>query len=189
MSSKKIITIFGATGGQGGGLAQAILNDPDREFAVRAITRNPDSDSAKALAALGAETVRADIDDPESLNKAFEGAYGAYCVTFFWDHFSPEKELAQAKSMATAAREMGLKHVIWSTLEDTRTYVPLSDNRMPTLQGKYKVPHFDAKGEANKFFTEAGVPTTFMLTSFYWDNFLNVSFAAYGYGKAERHCR
>lgn len=174
MSSKKIITIFGATGGQGGGLAQAILNDPDSEFAVRAVTRNPDSDSAKALAAQGAETVQADIDDPASLNKAFAGAYGAYCVTFFWDHFSPEKELAQAQAMATAAKEMGLEHVIWSTLEDTRTYVPLDDDRMPTLQGKYKVPHFDAKGQANRFFSEAAVPTTFLLTSFYWDNFLNL---------------
>lgn len=74
--------------------------------------------------------------------------------------------------MAEAAKETGLKHVIWSTLEDTRRWVPLTDNRIPTLQGKYKVPHFDAKGEADHFFTDAGVPTTFLLTSFYWDNFI-----------------
>ena len=60
--------------------------------------------------------------------------------------------------------------MIWSTLEDTRKWIPLSDNRMPTLQGKYKVPHFDAKGEINHVFTDAGVPTTFLHTSFYWDN-------------------
>jgi hypothetical protein len=68
--------------------------------------------------------------------------------------------------MASAAKDTGLQHVIWSTLEDTRQWVPLSDSRMPTLMGKYKVPHFDAKGEANGLFTAAGVPTTFLLTSF-----------------------
>lgn len=133
MATKKIITIFGATGGQGGGLAQAILNDPNSEFVVRAITRNADAEKVKALAAQGAEIVIADIDDPGSLAKAFQGAYGAYCVTFYWDHFSPEKELDQARSMANAAKEHGLEHVIWSTLEDTRKFVPLTDNRMPTL--------------------------------------------------------
>jgi uncharacterized protein YbjT (DUF2867 family) len=112
------------------------------------------------------------VDDEASLKRAFAGAYGAYCVTFFWAHFSPDKEMAEAKAMAEAAKHAGLQHVIWSTLEDTRQRVPLSDNRMPTLMGKYKVPHFDAKGEANHFFTDTGVPTTFLLTSFYWDNFI-----------------
>ena len=84
--------------------------------------------------------------------------------------FSPERELAQATALAQAAKDAGLLHVIWSTLEDTRQWVPLNDNRMPTLMGKYKVPHFDAKGEANNLFTDLGVPTTFLLTSFYWDN-------------------
>ncbi len=93
MSDKKIIAIMGATGAQGGGLARAILNDPTSEFAVRAITRDTNSPKADELRALGAEVVSADIDDVESLKKAFEGAYGAYCVTFFWAHFSPEKEL------------------------------------------------------------------------------------------------
>ena len=140
---------------------------------MRALTRDPNAPAAKALAAAGAEVVAADVDDPASLKRAFAGAYGAYCVTFFWAHFSPEKELAQAKALAEAAKSAGLKHVIWSTLEDTRTLVPLSDDRMPTLQGKYKVPHFDAKGEADRFFRDAGVPTTFLLTSFYWDNFVH----------------
>jgi uncharacterized protein YbjT (DUF2867 family) len=75
--------------------------------------------------------------------------------------------------MATAARDAGVQHVIWSTLEDTRNWVPLSDDRMPTLMERYKVPHFDAKGEADAIFTELGVPTTFLLTSFYWDNFIS----------------
>ena len=74
--------------------------------------------------------------------------------------------------MAQAAKEAGVRHVIWSTLEDTRQSIPLSDNRMPTLMGKYKVPHFDAKGEADAIFTELGVPTTFLVASFYWENFI-----------------
>jgi uncharacterized protein YbjT (DUF2867 family) len=91
-------------------------------------------------------------------------------VTFFWTHMQPEKELAQARNLAQAAKEASVAHVIWSTLEDTRKLVPLGDNRMPTLGGKYKVPHFDAKGEADGIFTGLGVPTTFFIVSFYWDN-------------------
>ncbi len=170
--SKDIIAVAGATGAQGGGLVRAILNDPDSRFAVRALTRDPSSDKAKVLAAAGAEVVAADVDDVESLKQAFDGAYGAYCVTFFWEHFSPDKEQAQARNMATAAKATGLKHVIWSTLEDTRKWIPLDDDRMPTLMERYKVPHFDAKGESDAIFTELGVPTTFLLTSFYWENFI-----------------
>ena len=172
MAEKKIIAVAGATGAQGGGLARAILSDPSGGFAVRALTRDVNSEKAQALARQGAELAAADVDDPESLKKAFAGAYGAYCVTFYWAHFSPEKELAEATSMAQAAKHAGLQHVIWSTLEDTRQWVPLSDNRMPTLMGKYKVPHFDAKGEANHLFTDLGLPVTLLLTSFYWDNFI-----------------
>ena len=172
MAGKKIITIFGATGAQGGGLVRAIMQDKNSEFTARAVTRDINSDKAKELAQMGAEVVAADIDDPASVDKALEGAYGAYFVTFFWAHFSVEKEKAEAAIFANAAKKAGLKHVIWSTLEDTREYVPLDDDRMPTLQGKYKVPHFDGKGESDKLFIEAGVPTTFLLASFYWDNFI-----------------
>ncbi|HKG69187.1 MAG TPA: NmrA/HSCARG family protein [Segetibacter sp.] len=170
--AKKIIVVFGATGAQGGGVARAILNDNNSEFSVRAVTRDTNSDKAKELAKMGAEVVAADIDDKQSMKQALQDAYGAYFVTFFWAHFSPEKEYGEAKNMAEAAKEAGLKHVIWSTLEDTRKWVPLEDNRMPTLQGKYKVPHFDAKGEADQLFIDLGVPTTFLRASFYWDNFV-----------------
>lgn len=172
MSEKKIIVVAGATGAQGGGLARAILNDTEGGFAVRALTRDVNSDKSPELAALGAEVIACDIGDEAALSKAYQGAYGAYCVTFFWAHFSPERELAEATAMARAAKAAGLKHVIWSTLEDTRKWVPLDDDRMPTLMGKYKVPHFDAKGEADEVFRQLGVPTTFLLTSFYWDNFI-----------------
>jgi len=172
MPEKKIIAVVGATGAQGGGLVRAILADKSGSFAARAITRDPNSEKAKALRAAGAEVVGADLDKPETLAKGFAGAYGAFTLTNFWEHFQPEKELTQARNMAQAAKVAGVQHVIWSTLEDTRKWVPLADNRMPTLMGKYKVPHFDAKGEADQIFRELGVPTTFLLTAFYWDNLI-----------------
>jgi uncharacterized protein YbjT (DUF2867 family) len=165
--------VLGATGAQGGGLVRAILGDANGAFAARAITRDAGSEKARQLASLGAEVVAASADDPESLVRAFDGAHGAYCVTFFWEHFSPEKEVQHAGAMAQAAKRAGVAHAIWSTLEDTRRFVPVDDNRMPTLMGKYKVPHFDSKGEADHLFTDAGVPTTFLLTSFYWDNLIH----------------
>ncbi len=170
--NKKIVAVVGATGAQGGALARAILQDRNSEFTVRALTRKPDSDPAKELKKAGAEVVAADLDDVESLQRAFSGAHAAFCVTNFWEHFSPDKELAQASNLAKAAKSAGVRHAIWSTLEDTRRWVPLDDDRMPTLMGKHKVPHFDAKGEADNFFRELNVPTTFLLTSFYWENLI-----------------
>jgi uncharacterized protein YbjT (DUF2867 family) len=172
VADKKIIAVIGATGAQGGGVVRAIMADKNSPFTPRAITRNVNSDKAKALAAAGVEVVAADTDDPNTLERAFAGAYGAFCVTNFWEHFSADREYVQAGNMARAAKAAGLQHVIWSTLEDTRKWVPLDDNRMPTLMGKYKVPHFDAKGQSDQLFRDAGVPTTFLVTSFYWENFL-----------------
>ena len=172
MADKKVIAVVGGTGAQGGGLVRAILNDSNGGFSARVLTRDVNADKAKEFAKQGTEVVAVDVYDPASLQKGFAGAYGAYCVTFYWAHMSPEKEIAQVKAMADAAKAAGVKHVVWSTLEDTRKWVPLSDNRMPTLHGKYKLPHFDAKGESDHFFRDAGVPTTFLLTAFYWDNFI-----------------
>jgi uncharacterized protein YbjT (DUF2867 family) len=151
---------------------RAILADPSNGFRARAITRKASGDKAAELRKLGAEVVEADIDNEASVVKAFEGAYGAFCVTNFWEHFTPAKEVTQARNMAQAAKTAKLEHVVWSTLEDTRKRVPLTDSRMPTLLEKYKVPHFDAKGEADALFAEAGVPTTYLLTTFYWENFI-----------------
>jgi uncharacterized protein YbjT (DUF2867 family) len=172
MATKTIIAVVGATGAQGGGLVRAILADKSGGFTARALTRNVGSDKANALAAAGAEVTQADIDDVASVKRAFAGASVAYCVTNFWEHFSPERELAQARNMAQAAKDTGIEHVIWSTLEDTRRWVPLTDDRMPTLGGKYKVPHYDGKGEADQIYRDLGVPTTFLLTAFYWENLI-----------------
>jgi len=173
MAAKKIIAVVGATGAQGGGLVRAILNDPNGGFSARALTRDVNSPKAQALAKLGAQVVAVDIDNEESVQRAFEGAYGAFCVTFFWDHLSPEREVKEAGNMARAAQHAKLKHVIWSSLDDTRRWVPLEDTRMPTLMKHYKVPHFDGKGEANHLFTDLKLPVTIMNTSFYWDNLIH----------------
>ena len=172
MGTQKAIGGVGATGAQGGGLVRAILADKNGEFQARAISRDVNSEKARALATAGAEVVTADLDNPETLDRAFVGAFGAFCVTNFWEHFSPEREFVQAGNMARAAKKAGIQHLIWSTLEDTRKQVPLSDDRMPTLMGKYKVPHFDAKGEADQLFRDSGVPTTLLLTAFYCDNLI-----------------
>jgi uncharacterized protein YbjT (DUF2867 family) len=171
MADKKIIAVVGATGSQGRGLCEAILNDAAGGFACRAITRDPSKDKAKALAAKGAEVVTADLNDEAGLAKAFAGAHGVYGVTNYWEIFDVAKEQQQATNIAKAAKAAGAKHVIWSTLEDTTKWVPVDDKRMPTLQGKYKCPHFDSKGQIDHVFTDLGLPVTFLLTSFYWDNF------------------
>jgi len=172
MANKEIIAVMGATGAQGGGLVRAILADRDSPFAVRAITRKPDSEKAQALAKLGAEVVAGDTDNPASLAGAFAGAHGVFCVTNFWEHFSAEREGDQAAAMARATKKAGVRHVIWSTLEDTRKRVPLDDKRLPTIHGKYKVPHFDSKGSVDHVFAEEAAPTTYLLAAFYWENFI-----------------
>ena len=83
MSNRKIIAVVGATGAQGGGLCEAILNDPQGGFDCRALTRNTGKDAATALAARGAEVVAADLDDVEILTRPFTAAHGAYWVTNF----------------------------------------------------------------------------------------------------------
>ncbi|MEW1909240.1 NmrA/HSCARG family protein [Kitasatospora sp. NPDC085895] len=170
MAEKKIITVFGATGQQGGGFARAVLADEGGDFAVRAVTRHTDSDRARELHRLGVQVVRADMDDPATLGAAFDGAYGAYLVTNFWEHLSAEREKAQARALADAAGHAGIQHAVWSTLEDTRECLSPDDPRTPVLQGSYTVPHFDAKAEADHYFTDAGVPTTFLRSTFYWEN-------------------
>jgi uncharacterized protein YbjT (DUF2867 family) len=171
--SKPVITVFGATGAQGGGLARALLADSDRHFAVRAVTRKPDGAAARQLAQAGAQVVLADLDDAASVQRALEGAYGAFFVTNFWEHLSGEKELAQAHTLAAAAAQAGIRHAIWSTLEDTRDFFPAQGSRMPVLEGRFNVPHFDAKGEAHRFFAQQRVPVTYLYTSGFWENLIH----------------
>ncbi|MFD5327960.1 NmrA family NAD(P)-binding protein [Streptomyces sp. NPDC127092] len=114
----------------------------------------------------------ADFDDEPSVHKAFEGAYGAFLVTNFWAHGSAARETEEISTLVRAAKATGLRHVVWSTLEDTRELLPLEDDRMPVLQGQYNVPHFDAKGAVNELFRQADIPTTFLNTTFFFQGFL-----------------
>jgi uncharacterized protein YbjT (DUF2867 family) len=171
VSNKKIIAVLGSTGAQGGGLVRAILDDPDGPFTPRAVTRDAGSAKARALAELGVEVVEASLEDENSLRTAFEGAHGVYVVTNFWESMSADVELAQAATAARAVKAAGVAHVVWSTLEDTREVIPVSDARVPVLQGRYTVPHFDAKAEADAFFRDSGVPMTYLRTTFYWEGF------------------
>ncbi|HEX2541831.1 MAG TPA: NmrA/HSCARG family protein [Caldimonas sp.] len=170
---KPLITIFGATGAQGGGLARALLGAPERAFRVRAVTRRPGSPAAQALSELGAEICAADLGDLASVERAMQGAHGAFCVTNYWELLSPERELEQADHLAEAAQRSGVRHVVWSTLEDTRRFVAPDGTTMPVLMQHYNVPHFDAKGQADALFIGRGLPLTRLLTSFYWDNLIH----------------
>ncbi|OBJ50892.1 NmrA/HSCARG family protein [Mycobacterium sp. 1423905.2] len=181
MEEKKIIAVVGATGSQGGGLVKAILDHPEGKFSVRALTRNAQSSSARKWADAGAEIVQADLDDGQSIRTAFEGAHGAFIVTNYWAELSPddegrrtraERELAQADTAALAAKKAGVTHVIWSTLEDTRDFFG-DDERVPTVEERFKVPHFDAKAEADALFRQYGVPTTFLRTTLFFEGFVN----------------
>ncbi|MGE2715710.1 NmrA/HSCARG family protein [Mycolicibacterium litorale] len=174
MSEKKIIAVVGATGSQGGGLVRALLDDG--AFAVRALTRDPASKKGAALSAAGADVVAADLDDEASLDRAFDGVHGAFVVTNYWAPLTPEqeakqsraeRELAQARAAARALERAGVAHVIWSTLEDTRGHFA-DDAQVPDVEG-YKVPHFDAKAEADAFF--AGLPVTYLRTTLFFENF------------------
>jgi uncharacterized protein YbjT (DUF2867 family) len=178
MTEQPLIAVVGATGRQGGGLARAILSDPDHEFAVRALTRNARSAGAQELVRAGAEVIEADLDDAASVRAAFDGAHGAFVVTNYWAKRTPaeeaartaaEMELAQAEIAARAARDAGVAHVVWSTLEDTRDFFG-EDERVPNVEGRYKVPHFDVKGEADQLFVRYGVPTTFLRTTLFFES-------------------
>ena len=180
MTNEKLIAVVGATGSQGGGLVRAILEDPDHEFRVRALTRSAGSEKARELADAGAEVVEADLDDGPSMRRAFEGADGAFVVTNYWAERTPEEEaartraameLAQADIAALAAKQAGVGHVIWSTLEDTRDFFGEPTDGVPDVDGAYKVPHFDAKAEADALFREYDVPTTFLRTTFFFEGF------------------
>ncbi|SDS52801.1 NmrA/HSCARG family protein [Actinoplanes derwentensis] len=173
MSDRRVITVLGATGRQGGSVVRAIAADPDGGFTARAVTRDKNSAKAKELGDLGVEVVEADLDDEAGLRRAFDGAHGAFVVTNFWEPLDAgsqattrtERERAQVRNAAGAAAAAGLQHVIWSTLEDTRRYLPGASRP----EGGYPVPHADGKADADAFFRDAGVPTTFVNAPMYYE--------------------
>ncbi|WP_431953707.1 NmrA/HSCARG family protein [Actinacidiphila sp. bgisy167] len=179
MSEQRVIAVVGATGRQGGGLVDAILADTEGQFRVRALTRDASSPAARRLASRGAEVVAADLDDEPSLVAALEGAHGAFVMTNFWAELTPEQEAArsrvdmeleQAANAARAARAAGVRHVVWSSLEDTRPFFERTGDRVPRPMAGYTVPHMDVKAAADAFFDEMEVPTTFLRTAWFYEN-------------------
>ncbi|KAJ1187292.1 hypothetical protein NDU88_004069 [Pleurodeles waltl] len=154
----KTIAVFGATGAQGGSVARALLKCPG--FSVRAVTREVSRPAAIALKNLGAQVVKGDLDDKEAVEQILKGVYGAFLVTNF--HTCKDKEVTQGKLVADLAGTLGLKHVVYSGLENV--------NKM--TGGALRVAHFDTKGEVEEYFWEKGVPMTSVRMAFYFENFL-----------------
>jgi len=119
---------------------------------LRAITRKVDSPAAQKLKAQGVEVVQADYYDVESTKKAFEGAYGVFAVTQFWERFNPEEEVKQGKNMADAAKAGGVKHFVYSTLEHSY------------------VTHFDSKAQVTDYIKSINLPATNVYSAFYFEN-------------------
>eukprot|EP00523_Entomoneis_sp_CCMP467_P000808 CAMPEP_0168751126 /NCGR_PEP_ID=MMETSP0724-20121128/17654_1 /TAXON_ID=265536 /ORGANISM="Amphiprora sp., Strain CCMP467" /LENGTH=319 /DNA_ID=CAMNT_0008799223 /DNA_START=288 /DNA_END=1247 /DNA_ORIENTATION=- len=167
---KPIIAIIGSTGHQGGGLARAILNDPNSPFQVRAFTRDPSKEASLTLQEAGADVVAFDMDGTaQEMATALQGVYGLFVVTNFWEYMDHNREMAQAKAVVEAGEMTGVQHYIWSTLDDTRSFFDSLPNeeRPPKVNGTY-VPHFDAKGETNLLFPSS--KSTILFTSMYMED-------------------
>lgn len=188
MQSSQLLSLFPITaspGAQGGAIVRAFNAEGTEEFEVRAITRNPDADKAKAIIPLVKEVVKADGDDEDSMVKAFEGCYGAFVVTDFWQDMDMFHEIETTRTIQAAAKKAGLKHVVLSSIPDSRDYINKAEDKdtwkvlLETDGFKSYIPHFDGKGSVKGDFA-AAVPTTLFETTFYYDNFIN-----FGMGPAQ----
>jgi uncharacterized protein YbjT (DUF2867 family) len=151
-NDRKLIAVIGATGKQGGAVVRAL--QASRQFKVRALTR--DAGKHRELAE---EVVKADLDRPETLKAAFEGAHGVFLVTNFWEEGTDE--LKQAKAAVRTAKDAGVNHFIWSTLPDVEAI----------SGGKFHVPHFTGKAKVDRIVKEAGFPHhTFVIAPFFYQN-------------------
>ena len=157
MALDRTILVTGATGAQGGSVARRLL--AGGKFAVRALTRNPQSDAAQALAKAGAQVVQGDLADPASVAKAVEGSYGVFGVTSFWEHF--DKEYDHGKTLIDAVAKAGVQHFVFSTLPSVKKTASHLD-----------VPHFELKARLEEQTRSLGIPSTFIHMAFYYDNFL-----------------
>lgn len=154
-SEKKLIAVVGATGSQGGSVVRALK--ARGKFTVRALTRKPESYRDE-----GVEVAAADLARPETLARAFEGAYGAFLVTNFWEK-SAVSEREQARAAIRAAKDAGVQHLVWSTLPDVHAIAG----------GAIHVPHFTDKAAVDADIVAAGFPYhTFVEAPFYFQNLI-----------------
>jgi uncharacterized protein YbjT (DUF2867 family) len=155
-TNKKLIAVVGATGQQGGAVVRAL--QANKQFKVRALTRNPGKHRE-----LGDEVVQADLNRPETLKPAFEGAHGVFLATNFWEAGTDEVE--QATAAVRAAEDAGVKHFVWSTLPDVEAI----------SEGKFHVPHFTGKAKVDRIVKEAGFANhTFVIAPFYYQGLVGV---------------
>ncbi len=156
---KQIIAVVGGTGGQGGGVVCALLESGD--FTVRVLTRDVESEKARALAKQGCQVVAADLTKPDTLTAACDGAYGVFLVTNFWDPGTGHKEAEQGKAAVRAIKAAGVKHLVWSTLPNSKAI----------SGGKYGVEHFTGKALVDDEVKAAGFEyTTFVEAPMYFQN-------------------
>ncbi|KAH0283044.1 NmrA-domain-containing protein [Aureobasidium namibiae CBS 147.97] len=163
----KLITVFGATGNQGGSVINHILADAQlsSEFKIRGITREVNKPAAKALAENGVELATADMNDKASVAKAIKGSHTVFLVTNYWESANPDIERSQGINVADAAKEEGIQHIIFSSLI----------NVTEATGGKLThVPHFDSKNDIEKYIRGTGVPSTFMLPGYFMSNFASM---------------
>jgi uncharacterized protein YbjT (DUF2867 family) len=158
MTSGKTIIVTGATGAQGGSVARHLL--AESKFNVRALTRNPNSEKARTLKEAGAEVVKGDFDDLESLQAALAGCSGVFGVTNFWEHF--HNEYTQGKNLIDAVAASGVEHFVFSSLPHAKEIT----------EGKIEVPHFDSKARLEEYTRSLGLSATFVHVAFYFENFL-----------------
>ena len=152
----KLITVFGATGQQGGSVVRGLLAHGG--YKIRGVTRNPDGDKAKALQSQGVEIVKGNLDDQASIEAAIAGAYGVYLVTNYWEMFDKEREIKQGKLVGDACKKEGIKHLIFSGLELVKD-----------ITGR-DCPHFDGKGEIEKYLDSIGIPYTSIRLAAYFES-------------------
>ena len=166
MSQSKLLTVFGATGVQGGSVVKSILAHPklSKEYKIRAITRDPSKPNAQALAAKGVEPVKADLNDPDSLAHALQGSDAVFAVTNYWEKASKSGEIAQGKAIADTAKAVGVKHLIWSALPHVTKM---------TNGALSHVEHFDSKAEVAEYIESMKgeeMVATYFMPGFYMSN-------------------
>jgi len=152
----KIILVTGATGTQGGAVARELVK---RGYRVRGLTRNPDSERAATLRKLGLDMIRGDFDDPDSLAAAMEGVYGVFAVTDFWEH-GYSKEIEHGKTLVDVAKATGVLHFVFTSVSGAQNYTG--------------VPHFDSKGEIEKYLVTSGLPYSIVRPVSFMDNVIGM---------------
>lgn len=155
---RPVILVTGATGQQGGSVARHLLRRG--RYAVRALTRNPDSEASAALRSRGAEVVGGDLADFDSVRRAMVGCYGVYGMTSFWEHF--DDEYRHGINLVDAVADAGVGHFVFSTLPSVAQLTG----------GQLRVQHFDLKAKMEEYARHLDLPVTFVHPAYYYENFL-----------------